>query len=100
MSADLNTILSTDCRGSFVGFDGIALLVTHRSFGKVPIELVLSGEAIAVEVTATEDGRGVDLTGWHEGAIAGEVYYERYSARGREAHGWVDARTRRLVQSG
>lgn len=101
MAADLTTILSTDCMGSFVGFEGIALQVVARSFPKdADLAGIVAGAVAATECTATEDGRYVDLTGWHEGASAAEVYYERYSSRGREAHGWVDARTRKLVQSG
>ena len=72
------------------------------SYGIVPVEDVLSGKAPVVEVTATSDGRGIVNTGrWHDGDSDDLlVYVERYSARGREFHGWIDATSRRLVQAG
>lgn len=79
---------------------GAELIVNAASYGKVDVEAVLSGEAEAIEVTATQDGRQV-IREWQDGAGCGrDVYYERWTTEGRAAHGWVDAESRKIVQAG
>lgn len=48
---------------------------------------------------ATQDGRGM-IAAWHEGESAEAIYYERWSADGSGAHGWIDAESRRITQAG
>lgn len=81
------------------GFGG-ELTVNSVSFGKVSVESVLDGSAKAIEATLTEDGRSAATWEWHQGPVSREVYYERWTAEGRVAHGYVDAESRRLVQAG
>lgn len=54
------------------------------------------------EATLTGDGRGVVTTGWCTENPPADTWvrYERYSDRGREAHGFVCPDCRRLVQTG
>lgn len=54
------------------------------------------------EATLTGDGRGVVTTGWCTDNPSADTWvrYERYSDRGREAHGFVCPDCRRLVQTG
>lgn len=53
------------------------------------------------EATATSDGRGVVTKGWCScGGGVEQVRYERWSARGREAHGFVCKTCRSLTQTG
>lgn len=51
-------------------------------------------------VTMTSDGRRYDRGEWHSGPEAESVYVERWNRDGRIFHGWIDRRTRRLVQAG
>lgn len=88
------------CLTEFVGFGGLKMKTVHVSFGVVPTESVLDGSATAVEVTATSDGRMANTREWHDGDSADSVYVERYSALGREFHGWIDSTSRKLVQVG
>lgn len=95
---DLRQIQKT--RTTFRGYGGIAVTTNRASFGVVELDSVLDGSATAVEVVATQDGRGY-IAEWHQGEPSGEtVYVEKYSARGLEFHGWVDADSRRIVQAG
>lgn len=92
------------CMTEFIGYGGIRVVTQHVSFGKVATEDVLSGKATAIEVTATSDGRGY-IAAWHNEATDGpfsdeSVYVERYSARGREFHGFIDSVSRKIVQTG
>lgn len=82
------------------------LKVVHRSWGVHPnltdVELADVLASPAVEVTLTGDGRRADRSGWHNGDtdIDTWVPYEVWTAKGREAHGYIDATTRRIVQAG
>jgi hypothetical protein len=102
--SDLSTILGTDCRGTIVGFDGIELKINSRGWEPgADLDAIIAGKLPATrDVIATQDGRYIDLTGWHEGDASEDewVFYERYSTRGREGHGWVHRGTRKLLQSG
>ena len=50
--------------------------------------------------TWTEDG-GEAIGAWHEGPESGrEIYYERYRGGQRIAHGYVDAASRKITQTG
>jgi hypothetical protein len=52
------------------------------------------------EATLTSDGRGAIVEGWcHCGGVE-QARYERWSARGREAHGFVCKTCRWLTQTG
>lgn len=66
------------------------------------VEDVAERTAIPVVALLTEDGRYAEVSAWHDGPVGDDewVRYERYSARGREGHGYVHAVTRRLVQAG
>ncbi len=91
------------CLTKFVGYGGIELTTVHASFGKITNEEFEAG-ATAVEVTATSDG-GRYVADWHreelDGAFADEsVYVERYTAAGREFHGFIDKVSRKIVQAG
>lgn len=46
-----------------------------------------------------EDG-GAVVGAFHQGPESGSVYYERYELGVRTAHGWVDAISRRITQTG
>lgn len=53
-----------------------------------------------ITVLLTADG-GAYSSAWHEGPSETEVYVERYTLDGRrEFHGYCDATTRRLTQTG
>lgn len=80
---------------------GAELVVVSRSF---PIGTT-DAEAIANTVPAefvalSADGRGW-VDGWHTGAECGDVVYvERHTTGGCVFHGWIDAKSRRVVQAG
>ncbi len=81
---------------------GMRLTVSQLSYGKVPAEAVLDGTAHPIEAVLTQDGRGM-LPEWERedpNALDTAIYYERWSTRGREAHGWLHADTRRILQAG
>jgi hypothetical protein len=50
--------------------------------------------------TLTSDGRGAMVKGWCACGGTEQVRYERWSARGREAHGFVCTTCRYLTQTG
>ncbi len=81
---------------------GIALQVTLLRYPKgTDEEAVIAGTAVPEYAELTEDGRYARWQEWETGSGCGrEVYYERWGADGRIAHGWLDAESRRLVQSG
>lgn len=81
---------------------GGELKLAWRSFGKVPVDVVLAGTAEPIEVLLTEDGLYADTRSWHEGKTTGEsIYVERWDAEhGRYWHGYVDPTTRKVVQTG
>lgn len=45
------------------------------------------------------DGGTVGTT-WHQGESEEQVYYERYRNGQRTAHGWIDAASRDITQTG
>lgn len=55
-------------------------------------------------VTITDDGEIANTGAWHQvevdGPVADHVYVERWSGVGREFHGWIDSRSRKLLQTG
>lgn len=100
MGTALEVILATECRGEFVGWDGMKMLVNSRSFA-LGVELAdIDAGCTAERILATQDGRGAILTEWHRGECVTEVYFEEFTTAGRTSHGWIDAETRKLVQAG
>lgn len=56
-------------------------------------------------IVLTQDGRRADTSAWHRTDVDGpatgdDVFVERYSAAGREFHGYVDPVSRKLTQTG
>lgn len=86
---------------------GILLYVNQVSYAKgASIEAVLAGQAPPTEVIVTSDGR-VAWTGiWHDVETDGpmsetSVYYEKWTGPScRPGHGYVDAESRKVVQTG
>ena len=80
-----------------------ALFVSLRQYAKdTDVDAVVNRTAVPEMVVLTEDGGFADFGRWHEGDsdIDTWVRYERYTTEGRVGHGYVDATTRRLVQTG
>jgi hypothetical protein len=77
-------------------------VVAARTRGDWPAELAARGRHDFAALTA--DGRGCRSDQWcscsPQPPADGWVRYERYSARGREAHGYLCPTCRHLVQSG
>ena len=50
------------------------------------------------------DGQPFDWSRWHkvqdDGPVGDFVYVEVHRSSGRDSHGWVDAKSRRVVQVG
>lgn len=68
-----------------------------ETFGE---EAIIAGEIICDRYwTATQDGRSM-ITQWHEGERAEEIYYERWEAGIGHRHGWIDAESRKITQTG
>jgi hypothetical protein len=104
LAPTLSIVQSTDPLGSFVGFGGMPLRVSQRSWpAGTPVEAAIAGTATPDRIVATEDGRALG-TGWHRGASEAEVYFERYEVDGGRlvmvSHGWVDRLTRQITQTG
>lgn len=79
------------------------LVVNRRSFiAGTEVADVVAGTAVPEAITLTEDGRSAWVEAWHEeGEDAGDwVRYERWTAEGRVAHGYVHRVSRRLLQAG
>ena len=77
------------------------LTVVGLGYGEVPAEDVLAGRASPIEARLSADGRSFICSRWHEGEPSEEaVYVERITAEGRAFHGFIDSRSRRLVQAG
>lgn len=87
------------------------MTVVGATWGRVETEA--TGEELAdllqsmpyVEVAVSSDGRSVPMRGirWHRGEVPATtswVYYERWTAEGRVAHGYVHPETRDLIQAG
>lgn len=80
-------------------YDG-ELTVVGLSFGQVSCEAVASGLANPIEARLSADGKGW-VTEWERGSGCGQaVYVERHEPSGCVFHGWVDAESRRIVQTG
>lgn len=81
---------------------GIALTVSLLRYPLgTPEEAVLAGTAVPEYAELTEDGRYARWQEWETGPGSGtDVYYERWENGTRVAHGWLDAESRKLVQSG
>lgn len=95
-------VLTADCGDVLDAGDG-PLIVNHVSYAKgTPIEAVLDDTAVAEMVVLTADGRHALYQEWHEGPPTDDewVRYERWTAEGRVAHGYIDTVTRKLVQTG
>ncbi len=89
----ITEVLGARCGDTILGDGGyIALKVAQRSG--------LSDDLTTAEaVIATQDGRAM-RNGWHVGDEAEAVYFERYDITGRRSHGWIDSKTRQMVQAG
>jgi hypothetical protein len=97
---DTTAILSTPCASTYdTGAVG-ALTVNHRTWPVGTSWEAIEAGLPAAEATLTGDGRHYDRRGGHEGPVAEWVYVERFSARGREFHGWIDSASRKLLQAG
>lgn len=70
---------------------------TQREHGA---DAIVAHQVQADEFTATVDGIGIRSDGWHEGAEADAVYFERFAAGVCVSHGWVDSVSRQIVQVG
>lgn len=80
---------------------GSLLTVVEMCYAKGTTDEQVVRHTVAPEmVVMTTDGRPAEFGVWHEGASTDSVYYERWTANGRVAHGWVDAASRQLVQAG
>jgi hypothetical protein len=76
------------------------LVVNGLSYGRVPVEDVLSGEAKPIAATLSADGRSW-IAQWHEGPESDEsIYVETHDRWGCRFHGYVDSVSRRIVQAG
>ncbi len=83
--------------------DGMPMVVNHGTWAPgTDVGAILAREAVADEVTLTEDGLDAVRSSWHDGEADIEDYvrYEVYSAEGMIAHGYVHRASRRLVQVG
>lgn len=82
---------------------GVPLTVNRLSYGKVEVESVLDGTAKPIEATLTSDGRTY-FPSWHkpehDGEFGESVYVERWTGAGRVFHGFIDAHSRKIVQTG
>lgn len=81
---------------------GIPLTATLARYPKgTPEDDVIAGVATPEYVELTGDGRYARWQEWETGPGSGsDVYYERWQDGVRIAHGWLDAESRKLVQSG
>lgn len=103
MVTPLTEILRAPCGTEVYTPDGghLPLYVSQRDWGRERIDA--SGPA--EKVVLTQDGRGAFHGSWHreeeDGPEATEVvFFEVYAEIGRILHGWVDGRTRKVVQTG
>jgi hypothetical protein len=78
------------------------LIVCVVNYGVAKEAEVLSGAALAIEATLTEDGRYYNTRGWHDGPAAHEdwIRVERWGLNGREFHGFIHRESRKLLQAG
>lgn len=84
------------------GFGGAVVPVAATYPVNVAEDAVVARTAVPEEILATEDGSWAEPGVWHQGPESDEptVYYERWRDGVRVGHGYVDAASRRLVQSG
>jgi hypothetical protein len=95
-------VLTLDCGAVIDTGDG-ELTVNHVSYAKgTDLDAVLDHTATAEMVVLTADGRYANFREWHEGDATDDdwVRYERWTAEGRVAHGFIDRGTRKLLQTG
>lgn len=83
---------------------GITLTVNGGSFGQVPVESVLSGEAKRIEMRASADGQRI-VQGWHDGTesdqqVWAEIWTIDIDGPVCVFHGTVDSQSRRITQVG
>lgn len=106
------TILAARVGGRVETFDG----PLTKNSGQWSQEATRKASAVAAEGTPewaaaareiphetaalTSDGRGAITNDWCGCGAVGQARYERWSARGREAHGLVCSKCRRLTQTG
>lgn len=104
MSVTLSDLTKRDPRESFASFGGPALRISQRSYAiGSDVDDVVAGLVAPDSAIATADGRHM-ANGWHAGAEAEWIYFERYAiADGNVAmvaHGWIDSASRQLLQAG
>ena len=87
-----SVVLSSPCGTKLDTGDGIVLIVNHRH--------AVGDDGTPEFVTLTEDGRFYSEDGWHADPEDKCVYVERWTAKGREFHGFIDSVSRKLVQAG
>lgn len=111
---DLDAHLA-ECRARMTEFTDRLLVPSIARFDEVVntdgvtvrvAEIVRSGGGVTA-VVLTDDGEWADTVHWHgrdaqDGPTGDDdwVRYERYTAKGMVAHGFVHRRTRRLLQTG
>ncbi len=95
----LADILTTPCGSTVDTGAGPGLIVHQRVFPDGTTLGNIKAGASASQVVLTGDGRRYEAY-WHTGPEAEWVYMERWNADGREAHGWIDSVSRRLLQAG
>lgn len=80
---------------------GIGVIACHTRYAlDTPVESILDNTAIPAEAVFTQDGRDY-IAEWHTGDESGDtIYVERWTADGLAFHGFVDSRSRRIVQAG
>jgi hypothetical protein len=80
---------------------GADLTVCQISYGRVATEDVLEGRAGAEAIYASQDGRSFLMEWAREADDSGDaVYVEILRKSGSDFHGWVDAISRKIVQTG
>jgi hypothetical protein len=84
-------LLDLDCFDRFT-HNGIEVTVVHR-------EKIDEATGRASEMCATSDGRRAGRD-WHEGAQEGQPVYYVLVTPTRIFHGWLDSKSRNVVQTG
>jgi hypothetical protein len=99
----LDQLLRIRCGTMVVTIEHNAALMVHQRAGLIGWDPDTLTDQGCETVTLTEDGRSY-RPGWHDPAEHGPegewIAVERWSARGREFHGFIDSRSRRLLQAG
>ena len=100
MFPSFSTLASLSLRSSVDTPNGRMVVVGTSYPVGTDTDAVLAGTATPDSVMLSSDGRHW-VAEWHAGPESADAaYVERYSARGREFHGFVDAVSRRIVQTG